>query len=346
MKKLFIFIPIVYLALSTYAQKAIFLHHSTGGGVYQQGNVEDWIAKYNSDNKTNIEITETSYPNSPWPWDNYPYDFWKLWVDGSCDPNQPGIECLNTLTQKYNIIIFKHCFPGASINSDNGAGNITSNNKTIPNYKLQYRALRQTFDNFPDTKFIVWTLAPLHRLATTSEKATRANEFSSWVIEEWLAEDQKEHPNIFVFDFFGLAAELESNTINGQQYCLKYIYEGSHSDNDSHPNTLANETIGPLFAQKIVDVALSTTATMDTKTSEQHIIAIYPNVLNKGDYFMVNTHLNSALTILVYNLNGQLIFKQKVKHNTPIATNNLSPGVYLVRLQTLNNIFDQKLLVQ
>jgi uncharacterized protein YjdB len=95
---------------------------------------------------------------------------------------------------------------------------------------------------------------PLHRLATTTEQAARAFEFVQWVKEQWLTEDGKQHPNIFIFDFFSLAAEMSLNPVNGKQYCLKYDYEYSHTSSDSHPNTLANATIGPLFAQAAVKV--------------------------------------------------------------------------------------------
>lgn len=107
-------------------------------------------------------------------------------------------------------------------------------------------------DGMPDKKFMVWTLVPLHRLSTTTEQAARAYEFVQWVKEQWLTEDGNHHPNIYIFNFFSLAAEMNTNPTNGKQYCLKYDYEYSHTSNNSHPNTLANTTIGPLFAQEVV----------------------------------------------------------------------------------------------
>lgn len=35
--------------------------------------------------------------------------------------------------------------------------------------------------------------------------------------------------------------------------CLRYEYELSHSGSDSHPNKMANNEVGPQFAQFIVD---------------------------------------------------------------------------------------------
>lgn len=234
-------------------QKAIFLHHSTGNGVWK-GGVPEWIADYNATHHTNIQATEFSYPNKPYPWANYPYDFWNLWVNNNCDSDNKNIECLSTLVEEYDLIIIKHCFPGAAIKADTGTPDIASQTRTLENYKLQYRALRDLFDRYPDTKFMVWTLAPLHRLATDAGDAARAREFVEWVKREWLSEDAKSHPNISIFDFFALAAESNPSPINGQVNCLKYEYELKHDNHDSHPNTTANTAIAPYFAKAIVDV--------------------------------------------------------------------------------------------
>ncbi len=251
----------VMLTLFTFSpglagQKVLFLHHSTGGNIYSEGSVAEWIGNYNTGNGTSVEISERSYPDSPYPWENYPYDYWNLWVKKNCDSGQPGIECIESLTEDYQVIIFKHCFPGASIQAESGDPDVSSPSKTTGNYKLQYRALRDLMDQYPDNLFIAWTLVPLHRLATNPEDAARAAEFVDWVKNEWLTEDGKGHENIRVFDFWGYAAETNDNPENGEVNCLKYDYEISHTGSDSHPNSLANETIGPLFAEFIVNNTL------------------------------------------------------------------------------------------
>jgi len=230
-------------------EKIIFLHHSTGGNVYREGNVPDWLHTYNP----TLEISERNYPTNGYPWSNYPYDYWNLWINGACAPGNPNMECLNNLAAEFDVIIFKHCFPGAAIQPDTGTPDVSSNRKSLENYKAQYRALRAEMDKYPDTIFIIWTLAPLHRLATNPEQAARAWQFVQWVKNEFLVEDGREHPNIFIFDFFGIVAEKRANPPEGQQYCLKYEYERSHTGSDSHPNTLANQTAGPLFAKCIAD---------------------------------------------------------------------------------------------
>ncbi|MEJ2641755.1 MAG: hypothetical protein P8010_19490, partial [Desulfosarcinaceae bacterium] len=208
-------------------EKILFLHHSTGGNLYAQGNVDGWIDTYNADNGTAYDIEERAYPNSPYPWSNYPYDYWNLWVNGTCDDDQAGIACLDSLAQAYDVVIFKHCFPGADVLEDTGTPDIASARKSLENYKRQYRALRDLMDSYADTQFIVWTLAPLHRLATTTSNATRARAFVDWVRDEWLGEDGRSHPNIAVFDFWGYAAEAHDGTSTGQGpvNTLRYEYE-------------------------------------------------------------------------------------------------------------------------
>jgi hypothetical protein len=244
----------------------IFLHHSTGRNVYNIGNVEEWFDDYNTNNNTNFSITERDYPATPYPHDNYPYDYWNLWVteneDGTsripaCDSENPNIECLDSLTSNYDVIIFKQCYPGAAIGADTGSPNIASSSKRIENYKLQYRALRREMDKYPDNTFIVWTLVPLHRLATDPNQALRAKEFVDWVKNDFLTEDDQDHSNIHIFDFWGIVAEDQENPPNGQVNTLKYEYEGSHTGSDSHPNNLASQTAGPIFSQFIVDTILN-----------------------------------------------------------------------------------------
>jgi uncharacterized protein YjdB len=251
-RTLFVFILVAVLQ-PVLSQKVVFLHHSTGWGVYSEGNVSGWIETYNSDHGTSYQMTEKSYPNTPYPWNNYPYDYWNLWINNACNNSEPGIQCLNDLCASYNVIIFKHCFPGADISADDPTSLVSSSKMTIGNYKLQYRALRDLMDTYPDNKFIVWTLAPLHRLATYPSTAARAKEFVDWVKNEWLQEDGKEHSNIYIFDFYNYVAETDPSPANGLVNCLKYDYEVDHASMDSHPNIIANQTVGPLFAEFIVN---------------------------------------------------------------------------------------------
>jgi hypothetical protein len=220
--------------------KIIFLHHSTGGVIWN-GGVATSIANYNSAHSTNYKITALDFPSSNYPqpggWQNYPYDYWNIWVHGG-GGSEPTLE---TLTAQYDVIVWKHCYPVSSIGADSGSANVASSTQTLQNYKAQYAALKEKMLKFPNKRFIVWTGSALIQSATNSADADRAQAFATWVKTEWDVPGD----NIFVWDF----RQLETDGENGGRYLLS-----KYSAGDSHPNsTLANK-IAPWFAQRIVDV--------------------------------------------------------------------------------------------
>ncbi|BCO10751.1 hypothetical protein GF1_31270 [Desulfolithobacter dissulfuricans] len=243
----FLLLLVLGLAVTARArdERILFLHHSTGNIIYTQGDVRGWIERYNGQQGTGYVIDDRYYPNTPYPWSNYPYDYWNLWVNGACRPDEPNIHCLDQLTADYQVIIFKNCYPVSNIEADTGTPDITSSRKSLENYRLQYSAVRDLLTRYPDTLFIFWTGAPLHRLATTPEKAARARAFAQWVKNDMLATG--EYQNIRVFDYFDLTA--------GDDNVLRHDYETSHTSSDSHPNSQAARDVGPVFASFIVDSA-------------------------------------------------------------------------------------------
>ncbi len=247
------------LFLTNYAfaegSKIIFLHHSTGANLCEEGKVLKWFDYYNSLYDTSHQFFTRPYPGlKPKPMYNYPYDYWNLWVKGADKlSSQQGRPSLDELTSKYDVIVLKHCYPVSDIQKDTGFPQIDSDRKSIENYKLQYRALRDLMDSYSDTTFILWTLVPRNRVATTYKHAIRAKEFVNWVKNKFLFEDGKTHSNIFIFDFWGLTAEQSQKPNKGEPYCLKWEYERMHGERDSHPNEKANIIIAPKFAEFIVN---------------------------------------------------------------------------------------------
>jgi len=235
--------------------KIMFLHHSTGQVIWEgkasgaraftsifnkYKAVPEWFAEYNKANGTNYFITEQNFPKAkPYGWNNYPYDYYDIWVKNAGPEPYMEEPTLEMLTKDYNMIIFKHCFPVGNIvvgadSADNSA------EKTLQNYKSQYLALKDKMAEFPDTKFLVWTAAALVESQTNAEEAKRTREFVDWVINEW---DTPED-NIYLWDFYNLETE-------GGHY-LKPEY--AKSSGDSHPNKSFAQKAAPLFCQRIVDV--------------------------------------------------------------------------------------------
>jgi hypothetical protein len=217
--------------------KIIFLHHSTGEVIWN-GGVPDWFAAYNSAHGTRYSIEERAFPSGdPYPWNNYPYDYWNIWVKHAGRSAYKGEPTLEMLTKEYQLIVFKHCFPVSGIEPD-GTPDIASEEKTLANYKLQYNALKAKLRSFPNVRFVVWTGAALLSAETSPEQADRAKLFFDWVKSTW---DEK-GDNIYVWDFFAL--ETDSG---------KYLSK-AHGSGDSHPNDDFAAEVAPFFGQRLIDV--------------------------------------------------------------------------------------------
>lgn len=219
--------------------RIIFLHHSTGGVVWN-GGVSDWMGEYNAANGTDYRIRERAYPADGYPWDNYPYDYWNIWIKHEGDRRYKKQDTLEILTQDYEVIVWKHCFPVSNVQPDSGSPDITSSVKSVENYEVQYEALKEKMHSFPDTKFIVWTGAALVAGAADEGSAQRAQAFFDWVKGSW----DEPGDNIYIWDFWQLETE-------GGLYLLdKYAV----SPSDSHTNEAFAARVAPLFGQRIVDV--------------------------------------------------------------------------------------------
>lgn len=218
--------------------KILFLHHSTGENIWN-GGVEAWFNQYNKKNSVNYQIREMAFPSDPYDWSNYPYDYWLLWVK-SAGKGYKGQPTLEKLTKDYQVIIWKHCYPGSAIDEDSGKPSVQSDEKTLGNYKLQYAALKKKMREFPQVRFIVWTLALELKGNIDESQAKRSRAFVDWVKDEW---DEK-GDNIYIWDFYGLESE---NTLYFQK---KY----AAGDGDAHPNASFSKKAAIPFCQRIQDV--------------------------------------------------------------------------------------------
>jgi hypothetical protein len=219
--------------------QVVFLHHSTGGVIWD-GGVSDWFERYNGDHGTDYRITERVYPADGYPWANYPYDYWNLWVDHAGNRRYKKQETLELLTADYDVIVWKHCFPVSDVEADTGSPDIASDRKSIENYKLQYEALKDKMHQFPDTLFLVWTGAAQVAGATEEAQAGRARQFFEWVRISW----DEPGDNIYLWDFWQLETE-------GGFYLLDPY---AASPGDSHPNSDFAARVAPYFSRRIVDV--------------------------------------------------------------------------------------------
>lgn len=234
-------------------KKIVFLHHSTGQSVWVgktnryvykltgNGDVQRFFNNHNKTNKTDYEISERIFPkSSPYGWNNYPYDYYNIWVKNGGEKTYMEEPTLEILTGEFDVIVFKHCFPVSLISAETGAPDIDSNVKSIENYKLQYNALKNKMQEFPDNKFIIWTPAVNTQASMTEDEALRTRQFHDWIINEW---DEK-GDNIFTWDFY------EYETEGG----LYLTDENAVSPDNSHPNVQFAARVAPLFGKYIIDV--------------------------------------------------------------------------------------------
>jgi hypothetical protein len=218
----------------------IFLHHSTGGNLIAQGDVRQrfaqagydfWDQGYNDWGLTRPDGTRAGY--------SY------IVPDDNTDPDglatifgQPVYElprnALSGLLQ-HEVIVFKSCFPVSNITTD----------EQLRAYKSYYLGMRDVMDQHPDKLFVVMTPPPLNPAATDAEAANRARAFADWLqSDEYLSG----HANVVTFDFFDSLAE-EDPTLPDHNMLRQAYRDGT----DSHPNQRANEVVGPLFVDFIVD---------------------------------------------------------------------------------------------
>jgi hypothetical protein len=228
-----------------------FLHHSVGDGLVVQGDMRGTIASYNTSHGTNFQFWDHGYngdglrnpagestgTNYNIPNDNTdPEGLYLLWTRQ--ESNYVGAR--NLILNNHEVIAFKSCFPNSAI----------SDTAMSQQYKNWYLGMRAFFDTRPDRLFIVMSTPPLHRHATNTTEAANARAFANWLCS---SEYLSGHPNIRCFNLFDYLAQGNDGSASANM--LRYEYEGSHTGDDSHPNTLANQTVGPVLAEFLCNAA-------------------------------------------------------------------------------------------
>jgi hypothetical protein len=213
--------------------RIIFMHHSTGDNLLLQGEVREGLSELgyklwdHGYNEHGLRDPAGDFTGTDWnvPDDNTDPDGWyAIFQQEVTDPPQ------NTFSHmlEYDVIIFKSCFPSSHI----------ADEAMFEQYQEYYLAIRDVIDQHPDKLFIPWTTPPLVPNETDPEAAARARRWAEYLTsDEYLAG----HPNIAVFDVFSLWSDEDG-----------FLREDYRQDEwDSHPNELANQTVGPIFVEFI-----------------------------------------------------------------------------------------------
>jgi hypothetical protein len=241
---------------------AIFLHHSTGGLIYNQDgaktNVPIEVRKYNSSNNLHgndsLSLDESAWPTESMGWNNE----WFRWhniIDGMDKievygfkkflPFKPDAnKAWNDYLEKYETLIIKSCYPSSAMKNGTDTSRKNLQEKTLENYKTLWRSIVKKLSEKKNNFFVIWTNAPLVQKKTTEEAAAISMQFCRWAKDTLAAgldsEIGKFPENIYVFDYFSLVAD--TNGFLRQDFAA--------SPTNSHPNISATEFVAPIFVNE------------------------------------------------------------------------------------------------
>lgn len=314
------------------AQRAIpgsnfmFVHHSTGRNLLKDSGVRSMLEWHETKGGTGIELWDHDYHSGntytgvilP---DSTVYRSWSYGVEANnIQPSGyhaifTGSAFRDSLFARHDVIVFKN---------DHRTGDIVLEAQ-LEAYKDQYLVIRDVLDQYPDKMFVMVSGPPRRPTAITNEEADRARRFYDWLQSP---EYMNGHPNIMFFDLFDALAYPDDPSDPERNMQREEYRLPPASSTDSHPNQLANETIGPGFADfliRIVDPdwigpvtqvgALPAPAILDAQAS--------PNPFNPMTRIRYELDRPAVVDIRVFDLSGRLI-------RTILAPTHRETGVHAV----------------
>jgi len=364
MKKALLLSMVLFISFCM-GETILFLHHSCGHNLIEQGNVRFWFDSLNTANGTSHEFWDHGYNgdglrdgDGTWlgyswnvPEENtYACGFARIF-------HQPvdTTACGNFFSHVIDssvLFAFKSCYPACYIDEDDTTWDLTDScHQTLFNYTRLYRHIRDVIDIWPDKFFVALTPPPLVPLESDSAMGARSRLFAYWMRETFPYEGGA-HPNLAVFDFWTMLAE--NDPTDPEFNCLREEYRNPGDPWDSHPNALANETIGPIFAAFLYNCLndfVSVHETTPAKPNEIRISA-YPNPFNSSVNINVRgvgaseARSGQVGDMKIYDINGEFIADLSVPSTgydgggcavegpTPLIwqpDENIVSGVYFIR---------------
>ncbi len=217
----------------------IFLHHSVGYNLIEDGNVRTAFLE-NGYHFWDHDYNDPGLRDSFGVSRGYSYSV----PDDNTDPDglanifsQPVYDLpLNTFSAllQHEVIMVKSCFPNSAITSE----------EELAGDQANYRKMRAAIQAHPEKIFVILTSPPLIPEETNPADAARARAMADWLISEDFKAGNR---NIFVFDFYHLLAEsdLSSPEVN----MLRSDYRNG---SDSHPNRAANQAVAPQLVSFVI----------------------------------------------------------------------------------------------
>jgi hypothetical protein len=221
-----------------YAHRMVFLHHSVGKGILEEGNLRDSLMRMG------IAVKGMTYGDSIGQYTdmcNWLPKFQNDMKGILRFQNHPNVYYGDSRAN--DIVMFKSCFPNSDIGAEGaGAGDPLSSKKTLANYKAVFAGLAGEIRKYPNTLFIYMTFPPLVPAETTPESAGRARAFNVWLKNEFLPTYRQESGlnNLVIFDLFDILADRNN--------VLRAEYRNENPQ-DSHPSPAANREAARKFME-------------------------------------------------------------------------------------------------
>ena len=269
--------------------KLIFIHHSTG---------ENWLADDNGGlglelGSNNYFVSDTNYgwgPDSIGDLTDY-----FNWIDWFIGPqSQVYLDALYNESGRHSnytrslsdpggenkIIMFKSCFPNSDLSGNPNDPAMDGEWNTVGHAKFVYNQLLNYFQTRPDKLFIAITPPPL----LDHTNAENAREFSRWLSEDWLTENNYTLNNVAVWDFHNILTHPDNvHRVDNGVITHEYLNgDGTlyyDSDGDEHPNITGNkkatEEFVPMlnvFYNRWIQTAPDTPYTTDIQIQSTHEI--------------------------------------------------------------------------
>jgi hypothetical protein len=231
--------------------KLIFIHHSCG---------ENWLNDENGGlghalGENNYFVSDTNYGWGPDAiGDRTDIVNWQEWfrsmetdrimtaVFEENGQNSPYTRSLSDPGGENEIVMFKSCFPNSNLEGNPNDQAAPGDGLTVSNAKYIYNDLLQYFITRPDKLFIVITAPPVQ----DASLADNARAFNTWLVNDWLNENQYTYPNVAVFDFYNVLSG-ENNHHRYNQGSIEYINDRggntsayASAPDDDHPSMEGN----------------------------------------------------------------------------------------------------------
>jgi hypothetical protein len=235
--------------------KLIFIHHSTG---------ENWLKDDYGNlglalQANNYFVSDTNYGWGPdsigdrtdipnWPeWFVGPNrDTYMNAVYTESRANAGGWDYYTrTLSDpggENEIIMFKSCFPNSDLYGNPNDPPQAGNDFTVANAKYIYNQLLTYFVTRPDKLFVVITAPPIQY----PDSPENARAFDTWLVNDWLAENDYPYNNVAVWDFYNVLTHPQNHHRynNGAvEYVTSYGNDTLYYDSagDDHPNEAGSQ---------------------------------------------------------------------------------------------------------